>query len=259
MVSEITYRSWPAPEHAGTVDGQVTCPDAASNRKMLELFLPILRERLLRPEFGGSMGIDGTGVSLGGLCYQGITERAAQLTLDAVAAAATSVNCTAAGVKATGVAQMTVAGGRLIARQFPEIDHGAYPDTGDAAVDSHWVIEAGNSYMLGYISRYVPLSLLQDVPKALAAFQTLIDAKVGVGIDLKKATGTLAGVSTPPRARDPQERLLFLGPKKCVLSRARIVNPYAKTFLGPDNILRGPNRARRAGKGYRVGPKVGPT
>ena len=53
VVASLTYRSWPAPEHAGTGAGQVSCPNTAKNQKMLALFLPILRDDLLRPEWSG--------------------------------------------------------------------------------------------------------------------------------------------------------------------------------------------------------------
>ena len=88
---------------------------------------------------------------------------------------------------------MELADGRKIAHQYPDIDGGVYPHTGTPAVDSHWVIEPGTSYMMGYISRHVPVSLLENISEAIATFQTLIDNKVGVGLDLKKATGMAGG------------------------------------------------------------------
>ena len=58
------------------------------------------------------------------------------------------------------------------------------------AVDSHWVIEPGTSYMMGYVSRYVPMSLIENIPRAVETFQGLFDAQVSVSLDLKKAIGT---------------------------------------------------------------------
>ena len=110
-----------APEHAGTGAGQITCADTDTNQRMMALFIPILRDRLLRPEWGGSVGMDGSGVSLGGLRWQGISLSDALEVLQSIAAAATKAGCVASGVQVWFLHHFCIFNGSLGVRLYRHI------------------------------------------------------------------------------------------------------------------------------------------
>jgi hypothetical protein len=183
-------RTWPAPAHAGSVTGGLNCPTEASNRKMLLRLIPeVINAHLLQPRWGGSFGLSKKGVTYGGLDYQSITAQEAQQVLDSAAAIARAANCSSAG-KLSPVAEIDAPDGRRIARMFPDLFGGAFPHTGDPESDRHWVFGMKSvTFQVGYVSRYVPVALMETPGAAVDAFYQLFYAYGGAALDIKKATG----------------------------------------------------------------------
>ena len=131
VIASVTYRAWPMPATAGVTSGAISCRDDASAARMIESFVPILRDQLLTPAWGCSLSIERTGISLGGLCWNGIAAKEAEAVLALVGAAAAAIeNCTATGLAATAMPVLTDAlSGASFVKMYPNIDNGVYPQT----------------------------------------------------------------------------------------------------------------------------------